>query len=119
MEEKIAEMKEMIKKLSTEVDSLHKENETLKSWNGPSGEDAIPSDANRVEMEANSAGKGHQENVEAKKLHHDVCSLMDKYEEMAKKIGMSSSVDQLLSNTNLPFSMGILTMSLPAKFKVP
>ncbi|XP_041019355.1 uncharacterized protein LOC121261165 [Juglans microcarpa x Juglans regia] len=43
---------------------------------------------------------------------------MDKYEEMTKKIGTSSLVDQLLSNTNMPFSAEIMAMPLPPKFKV-
>ncbi|XP_035545937.1 uncharacterized protein LOC118348424 [Juglans regia] len=70
-------------------------------------------------MKANSVGKGYQENEEVKKLHHNVCSLIGKYEELAKKIGTSSSVDQLLFSTNLPFSAKIMTMPLTGKFKVP
>ncbi|XP_040996195.1 uncharacterized protein LOC121242392 [Juglans microcarpa x Juglans regia] len=120
MEERLVEMEEIMKRLTTEVDSLRKENEALKSRNGPSGEDATRNQVDRVDMEANSAGvgKGHQEDEETKRLHHDVCSLMDKYEEMAKKIGTSSSVHQLLSNTNLSFSAEIMAMPLPPKFKI-
>ena len=43
MEERLAEMEEIIKKLTIEVDSLRKENEVLKAKNGPSGEDTTPS----------------------------------------------------------------------------
>lgn len=43
---------------------------------------------------------------------------MDKYEEMAKKEGASSSVDQMPTNTNLPYSAEVMAMPLPPKFKV-
>lgn len=44
---------------------------------------------------------------------------MDKYEEMAKKIGTSSLVEQLQTSTNLPYSAKIMAVPLPPKFKVP
>lgn len=43
---------------------------------------------------------------------------MDKYEEMARKISASSSVGQLLTIINLPYSIEIMAMSLPPKLKV-
>lgn len=52
-------------------------------------------------------------------MHHDLQSLMEKYEEMAKKIGTSSSINLLLSSTNLPFSAEIIVVPLLSKFKVP
>lgn len=52
-------------------------------------------------------------------MHHDLRKLMDKYEEMTKKIGTSFTVDQLLSSTNLPFCVEIMAIPLPPKFKVP
>lgn len=57
-------------------------------------------------MEAHNTAmsKAPQENEETKKMHHDLHSLMDKYEEMANKIGTSSLVDQLLTSTNFPYS---------------
>lgn len=52
-------------------------------------------------------------------MHHDLHSLIDKYEEMTKKIGTYSSVDQLLTNTNMSYSLEIMIVLLPQKFKVP
>lgn len=43
---------------------------------------------------------------------------MDKYKEMFKKIRASSLVDQLLSSTDLPYSVEVMEMLLPPKFKV-
>lgn len=45
-------------------------------------------------------------------------NLIDKYEKMAKRIRTSSSVDQLLTNTNLSYSTRIMVVPLPLKFKV-
>lgn len=44
---------------------------------------------------------------------------MDKYEEMARRIGSSSPVDKLLTSTNLSYSTEIMVMPLLPKFKVP
>lgn len=51
--------------------------------------------------------------------HHNLRSLMDKYEEMVRKIGESSFVDQLLSSTDQPYSVEIMVVLLPSKFELP
>lgn len=38
---------------------------------------------------------------------------------MAKRMGTSSSVDQLLTSTNLPYSAEVMVVPLPIKFKAP
>lgn len=48
---------------------------------------------------------------------HDLRNLMEKYEEMAKRIGTSLSVDHLLNSMDLPYSLGITMVSFPPKFK--
>lgn len=37
-----------------------------------------------------------------RKMHNDLCNLMDKYKEMTKRIGTLSSVYHLLNNIDLP-----------------
>lgn len=44
---------------------------------------------------------------------------MDKYGEMAKWVGTSCSIDNLLNNTSPPYSMAIMAEPFPPKFKVP
>lgn len=43
---------------------------------------------------------------------------MGKYEEMAKKLGASSLVDQLLSSKDLPYIAEVMAVLLSLKFKV-
>lgn len=56
---------------------------------------------------------------EKKNMQHELHDLMGKYKEMVKKVGTSSSVDQMLTGTNLPYSMEVMAMPLPPKFRVP
>lgn len=51
-------------------------------------------------------------------MHHDLHSLMDKYKEMLKKIGTSSSINQLLTSTNLSHSAEIKVVPLPPKLNI-
>ncbi|XP_040994330.1 uncharacterized protein LOC121240871 [Juglans microcarpa x Juglans regia] len=53
------------------------------------------------------------------KMQHELRNLMDKYEEMTKKVRASCSVDQILTSTNLPYSAEVIAMPLPPKFRVP
>lgn len=55
---------------------------------------------------------------ERRKMHQELHSLMKKYEEMAKKMGASLSVDQLLTSTDLPYNAEVMAAPLPPKFKV-
>lgn len=43
---------------------------------------------------------------------------MDKYEEIVRQMSASSSVDQLLTSTDLPYNAEVMVMSLPPKFRV-
>lgn len=51
-------------------------------------------------------------------MHQDLNHLMEKYEEMTRKIGMSSSIDNLLNNIDLPYNKGMMMVPLLPKFKV-
>lgn len=44
---------------------------------------------------------------------------MDKYKEMTKRTGASSSIDQLLTSTDLPYSTEVMAAPLPSEFRVP
>lgn len=48
----------MVTRLATELESLQKENEVFRAKNIPSGGDTMPSQGDRVEMEAHNAGAG-------------------------------------------------------------
>lgn len=52
-------------------------------------------------------------------MQYELCDLMDKYGIMAKWVEASSLVDQMLTNTNLPFNAEVMAMPLPSKFRVP
>ncbi|XP_042939510.1 uncharacterized protein LOC122274547 [Carya illinoinensis] len=107
-----------ITKVIVEMDS-QKENKTLKVKKGPSKEDTTPIQTDKVEIEAYNVGASRppQENEETRKLHHDLLSLLDKYEEMAKQIGTASSLYQLLASTNLSYNVEIMVVPLPPNSK--
>lgn len=52
-------------------------------------------------------------------MGNELSSLMGKYEDMTKRIEGSSSVDQLLSTTNLPYNAEVMVVPLPPKFRTP
>lgn len=54
MEGRLAEIEEVVKKFTAEVESLQKENNILKARNRPSRKDIAPSQADRAEMKAHS-----------------------------------------------------------------
>lgn len=56
---------------------------------------------------------------ERKKTQPELYSLMEKYEEMVKKMGTSSSVDQSLTSTDLPYSAVVMVTPLSPKIRVP
>lgn len=79
----------------------------------------MPNHSKQPEGEAHSTGGMNTEEIENKKLHDELCGLNDKYEEMARKMEGSSSIDQLLNFTYLPYNTKVMAVSLPPKFKVP
>lgn len=60
-----------------------------------------------------------EDDEEKKRMCHRLHSLMNKYEEIARKKGVSSSINQLLNSSDLPYSLKVIAMLLPPKFKVP
>lgn len=56
--------------------------------------------------------------MEKKSLHDELRNLVDKYEEMAKKMGGSSLVEQLFNCTDQPYSAEVMAIPLPSKLKV-
>lgn len=81
-------------------------------------EATIPSQSEQSEGEAQSAGGTNGEELEKKKLHDELRSLVDKYEEIAKKMEGSSSVEQLLNHADLPYTAEVMVVPFPPKFKV-
>lgn len=79
----------------------------------------MPSRAKRNNAESqNTVGLGLGDE-EKWKMYQNLHHLVDKYKEMVKKIGTPSSLNTLLSGTDLPYSTEIMAVPLPSKFKVP
>lgn len=92
MEGKLAEIEENLRKITLEIGTLQSENEVLKQHNAGSREDTAPSHNKQAEAKSQSIGKPIFYDDEKKRMHHDLRSLMDNYEEMANRIGVSSSI---------------------------
>lgn len=54
-----------------------------------------------------------------RQMHHDLRELVDKYVKMAKRMGASSLLAQLLTSTDLSYNANVMATPLPPKFKVP
>lgn len=65
--------------------ALQCENDALRLQNGVLGEDVVSRQVDRMEAESQSTGRPLHGDEEAKKMHNDLWSLMDKYEEMDEK----------------------------------
>lgn len=118
MESRIAELEDQLKRVTSELEALQLENEVLKRKDGASEEDVVPSQVGRMESESQSTGRPPHGVEETKKMHQNLRSLMDKYKDMERRIGAYSLVDQLLTSTNLLYSVEIMAIPLPPKFNV-
>lgn len=63
-----------------------------------------------------NARAGDNEDEEWKNMQDELRNLKGKYEEMAWKMGNSTSVDQLLGRSSLPYNAGVMEVSLLPKF---
>lgn len=115
MERRFIKMEERMKKITLDQENLQLENEALRR---KSVENAILSHVERNEAKLQSTTKTKLNDKEEKKMHQALHHLMEKYEEMSRKIGTSFSVDTILNNTNLPYSREIMVVPLPLKLKV-
>lgn len=70
-------------------------------------------------MESQSGGRLTFDDKEKRRMHYELGNLMDKHKEMAKRIGLVSFVDHLLSIIDFPYSTKIIMLLLLPKFKVP
>lgn len=87
------EIGETLRRMTMEMEALQREKESLKCRNVALGEYAAPSHVGLIEVGLQSIDKHHDDGEEKKKIHHDLRSLMNKYKEMAWKIGAHSSVN--------------------------
>lgn len=60
---------------------------------------------NKVESHTKGSNFGDDER---RKMHQDLCNIKEKYEEMSKKKGTSSSVHHLLNSIDLPYITEIM-----------
>lgn len=101
------------------METFQQENESLKKKNPAYREGAALDHSEQSEGEAHSVVRMNVGEEEKKKLYDKLRNLIDKYEEMARRIWGSSLVDQLLNRTNLPYILEVMAVPLPPKFKVP
>lgn len=97
------------------TEDLQRENEELKRQNIELSEATLSIHQEQGEWEAQSNEGTNAEELEKKRLHDELCSLVDKYEKMAQKMEGSSSFEQLLNHTNLPYSVEVKVVPLPLK----
>lgn len=113
MEGRFVEMEERLRRMTLETENLRCENEPLKQ---KSAKNATPSPTKKACKMQSAKCKMNFDNEEKRKMHQDLHHLIEKY--MAMKVGTSSSVENLLNNIDLPYSVEIMMVSLPTKFKV-
>lgn len=69
-------------------------------------------------MQSCSITKVDTADAEKSQMHQELRDLMDKYMEMAKRMGASSSIEQLLTSNYLPYSVEITVAPILPKLKV-
>ncbi|KAF5458378.1 hypothetical protein F2P56_022410 [Juglans regia] len=117
MEARLMSMEEIIRKLMEEIGMLHQENATLRRTN----EDLVRGGELSANKHAYSlrAPTDAATEEERRKMHLQIRKPGKKCVEMAKKIDTKSTVEQLIASTDLPYNVGVMTVPLPTKFKVP
>lgn len=118
MEERFIEIEEKLKKMTLEIEALQRENGAIK-WRDAGFEGGASQDySKQLDKESQSeVGSTLSDQEEKKRINDNLRDLMDKYEKMAKWVGMSSSVNNLLSGANLPYGTDIMVAPLSLKFK--
>ncbi|XP_042964564.1 G-type lectin S-receptor-like serine/threonine-protein kinase At1g67520 [Carya illinoinensis] len=92
-----------------------KENEELKRQHVATP----PVNNEQTEGDAHSASGVNAEELGKRKLHNQLKNFIDKYEEMSRKMGGSSFIEQLLNRTNLLYNDEVMAITLSSKFKIP
>lgn len=109
MEGRFAKMEECRRKLITDMEAIQRKNDVLRQRNAGL---------------RRALGQARPSNLRIPPERHVEChlmlrGLMGKHKEMAKRMGGSSSVDQLLSSTNIPYSIEVMAITLRPKFRTP
>lgn len=91
MEASTVAMEHLVGKLTTELETLRKENKTLKGATNEPKNDVEPSNNKQVGSR-NGRGEGDTEE-EMMNMQNELYNLEGKYEEMARKMSTSSLVD--------------------------
>lgn len=111
----LVETKERLKNVMETMEDLRRENEELKCHNTELSKATLLSHNEQLEGEAQSTGGTNVEELEKKRLHNN---LVNKNEEMAKKMWGSSSLEQLLNCMDLHYSAEVMVEPLLPKFKI-
>ncbi|XP_042944579.1 uncharacterized protein LOC122278456 [Carya illinoinensis] len=119
MEARLAIAEEKLKQVLEAMGVLQKENDDLRRKNANSNNDDMLAHSEQGKQDAHCKVEKDAECKEKERMHDERKDLAGKYEEMAKTMGSSSSVESLLHQTDLPYSARIMVVPLPPKFKVP
>lgn len=79
--------------MALEMETLQRENKVLKHRNASFGEDVAPSHNEQTKADSREQAKPRFDDEEKKKMYDELCNLMEKYEEITRRIGASSSIN--------------------------
>lgn len=87
LETRLTEMEEKLRKVTVAMENLRWENENLKYWNAKLNKTTMLSQSEQQEGEAQSAGGTNGEELEKRRLHNELCILVNKYERWPRRMG--------------------------------
>ncbi|XP_042953522.1 uncharacterized protein LOC122290063 [Carya illinoinensis] len=102
METRMVAMEQLVEKLTNEMNVLCEKSQALKDDNQDSAHHGDPSANEHQESRQEEGGDNDQE--ERKHMQDELYNLRGKYEEIIRRMGSSSIVDQLLVRMGLPYS---------------
>lgn len=108
MEARLNEQTEVIQKLMADIEALRQENATLQR---DKEEDEAAQHSHDSEAHPPPNTTGASEELRRVNMQIQI--------EVAKQMGQPSTVDQLLTNAELPYSAAIMAVPIPPRFKIP
>lgn len=114
MEGRVSEQFATIPKLMEEMATLRPENIALQRGDGePEGDQQSHNSETRRPFEIATAEE------ERRRVDLQFQKLENKCDKVVKRVGLPSTMDQLLTSAELPYSAEVMVVPLPPRFKVP
>lgn len=79
MEGRLAKMENKLRRITVKMKTLQCKNDTQKHWSAALGEGATPSHNKQTETESQNTDRPFVNDDKKRKMHNDLCKLMDKY----------------------------------------